>query len=907
MLVCLNLLPFMQAGSAVADDLPAAVKVEFFETHIRPILVDHCQDCHGEDDQYASLRLDHLAGFQKGSDNGPIVVPGNVEKSKLWHVLTVDREKDEAMPPGESLSAEQMAAIKQWIEQGAVWGAEADPELDLIDPSQHWAFQPVQKPKLPTGISAESDSIDHWIQSELAEKNLSMSPQADRRTLIRRLSFDLLGIPPTYDEVVAFEHDTSPDAYEKLVNQLLSRQEFGQKWGRHWLDIARYADTKGYVFTNERRFPFSYTYRDYVIEAFNNDVSYQDFVRHQLAADQYLEKDDPQLAAMGFLTVGPSFRGNNSFQIDDRIDVTMRGLMGLTVACARCHDHKFDPISMADYYGLYGVFNSSEQPDVLELPVIGEAKNPKAFEGFVKKREKIEQERADYVEKTRQKMETEVVEQAFIYFRSVLEKQEKLKPQKIESGDYQVRVRLATDLKNKLLRNSSFFPVARLWQLLSGMEEINTELVHKKLNAWEYKPKKKSLVPIANTAKDFLLTQTYEGTESLATAFTNLWQHTIKQEAEGNEQWKTFATHFRDNESPFKFTTENVSRYVYRSERNKISAIDKKYEKLLVESDGAPPRAMLMVDRESPREPVIFKRGNERMRGDRVERRFLRSIAEYSGVGTEKFQQGSGRKELAEAIIDPQNPLTARVWTNRVWKLLFGSSLVETLSDFGVRTPLPTHPELLDDLAYEFMQQNWSSKSLIRRIVLSKAYQQQSNYREEAYTANPSNSLYWKMNRKRFSFETLHDNLLAVSGELDHSHGGKSVELDGKNATTRRAVYGFIDRNNFPSLLRTFDFPSPDVSQADRPKTVVPQQALYLMNANFLRQRSEQLAKQVQEHSPQTPQQIQHITQKVFQRLPTSEEVQMMTDFLAKNENQNEQLIRLAHAMLMTNESCFVD
>ncbi|HYT88983.1 MAG TPA: DUF1549 domain-containing protein, partial [Gemmataceae bacterium] len=315
--------------------------LEFFETKIRPVLAEHCFSCHGPKKQQAGLRLDTPAFLRAGSDSGPVVVPGQPDKSLL--LQAVRHQGDLKMPPKGRLAAGAVADLAAWVSLGAPWpatGADKQPVVALW--KSHWAFQPVRKTAPPAvkGQPAEGSPIDAFILQRLEAKGLTLSAPTDRRTLLRRVTFDLIGLPPTAEEVDAFEKDTAPDAYEKVVDRLLSSPHYGERWGRHWLDVARYADTKGYVFTEERRYAYSYTYRDYVIRAFNEDKPYDQFVLEQLAADRLGLKDPRPLAAMGFLTLGRRFLNNVHDIIDDRIDVTTRGLLGLTVACARCHDHK---------------------------------------------------------------------------------------------------------------------------------------------------------------------------------------------------------------------------------------------------------------------------------------------------------------------------------------------------------------------------------------------------------------------------------------------------------------------------------------------------------------------------------------------------------------------------------------
>ena len=357
---------------AEASGLPDDA-VEFFEKEVRPVLAEHCYKCHGPDKQKAELRLDSRAAILKGSDVGPVVIPGKPEESSL--ILSVKHEGDSKMPAKEpKLAAEQIAALVQWVKIGLPWPDKDAPKLSAVEEAarSHWSFQPIRKPEPPTVVDSTAwaqSPIDRFILARLQKERLAPSPRAARRTLLRRATYDLTGLPPSYKELVAFENDPAPDAFARVVERLLASPAYGERMGRHWLDVARYADTKGYVFQEERRYPFAYTYRDWVIRAFNDDMPYDQFLIRQIAADHLGESND-SLAALGFLTLGRRFINNIHDIIDDRIDVVSRGTMGLTVTCARCHDHKFDPVTQKDYYALYGVFASSKEPELNELPLL---------------------------------------------------------------------------------------------------------------------------------------------------------------------------------------------------------------------------------------------------------------------------------------------------------------------------------------------------------------------------------------------------------------------------------------------------------------------------------------------------------------------------------------------------------
>ena len=384
------LLPCAGLAAETGKEAISAEDEKFFEEQVRPVLVEQCFKCHGDKKQESGLRLDSRASILRGGDSGEAAaIPGDSEKSLL--VKSINHVGDYTMPPDTKLPAKQIEALTTWVKIGLPWpNSTATPTPIVLTAAERanaaresqWSLRPVVRP-MPAEVKDANWSaatIDTFVLAKLAAAELTPSPEADRRTLIRRLSYDLLGLPPTMEEVQAFAADDSPDAYERLVDRLLASPHYGERWGRHWLDVARYADTKGYAFQKERRYPYAYTYRDYVIDAFNHDLPYNEFIREQLAADRLpLGEDKSALAAMGFLTTGRRFNNNND-DIDDQIDVVTRGLLGLTVACARCHDHKYDAIPTEDYYSLYGVFASSQEPD--DLPLVGEPQQGKAYDQF---------------------------------------------------------------------------------------------------------------------------------------------------------------------------------------------------------------------------------------------------------------------------------------------------------------------------------------------------------------------------------------------------------------------------------------------------------------------------------------------------------------------------------------------
>lgn len=680
------------AAVSAAEDTDGA---DFFERRVRPILVKHCYECHSEEagEQQGSLLLDRQAGWLKGGETGQAVLPGEPDASLLIKAVRYDND-DLQMPPEEPLDATQVRILEQWVARGA-----PGPRQDLGDTefsrlgdqgylfekaADHWAFQPVAMNEPPSVADKNwnQHAIDRFVYDRLMQSQLTPSRPADPRTLVRRLTFDLTGLPPVAVDVEAFvaAYEQDPKAaIESRVESLLDSSAFGEHFARMWLDVARYADTDSFYRPDTRTphyFPFAFTYRDYVIAAFNSDKPFDQFIREQFAADLMdLSPDAPELAALGFLAVGPHANRDQPEAIDDWIDVTTRGLMGVTVACARCHDHKYEPIPTTDYYALHGVFSS-----ILRIDPLDDAKQP-MIAGY----SASEQDQAEYAQK-----------------------------------------RAAIDKK------------------ISG--------------------------------------------------------------AGGK-----------------KATNNN------RSIAEKIRETE--LAELLLFHPGAPTHAMVVQERPRPIEPVVFVRGEPTVRGESVARRFL-TILDASQTPFAK--ENSGRLQLAERIVDPRNPLTARVFVNRVWGLLMGSYLVDTPSDFGLQGSTPTHPELLDWLAADFVSHGWSVKRLVRQIVTTRTYQQSSLHRDEMAAIDPQNLLLWRANRKHLSIEAIHDSMLAVAGQLDRTPRGRPGELWGEDYSRRRAIYGYVNRFNLDPTLRAFDFPTPMQTQPRRDESIVAPQALFTLNAPFV-------------------------------------------------------------------------
>lgn len=908
-LLCLFTILGMESLARAED--PA----HFFETKVRPLLAERCFECHGEAKQQGDVRLDLRAAILGEAEGEGLVVPGKPEESRLLQVLKFD-PYDTQMPPAGKLPEAEIAVLTAWVTQGAFW-----PENDPASGSgahardaheSHWAFQPIAAPIPPQLASSErvQTPIDRFLLARLEAVSLGFAPPADKRTLIRRATFDLTGVPPTPEEVEAFVADESPDAFPRLIDRLLASPHYGERWGRHWLDVARYADTKGYVFQEDIHYPYSYTYRDYVVDAFNQDKPFDRFVLEQLAADQLgLPADARELAALGFLTVGRRNLNNRPDIIDDRIDVTTRGLMGLTVACARCHDHKFDPVPTADYYSLYGVFDSSDEPSVTDLPVIAAPEQSEAFAKFEAELAAKRAEVAKYHAEQKTVIERELREQAENYLNASLP----------EAKPFEgARNTAVPHWKANLQKASNTDLVWGLWKRLSthGQPETFAQQTTREIAALRELPEFQS--GLGKFVLDSIGAQAPKSMAEMNRAYGGLLTLIVKrpdpQPEETKAQLDALDVKLRETGVPFAISDAELPRYFRRDENNRSRDLRKNVDTFIASSPVAPARAMVMTDRAQPAEPVIFERGNPGRRGAQVPRQFLEMLSERERQPFSK--EASGRLEMAQMIASPTNPLTARVIVNRVWQHHFGRGLVESTSDFGTQSDPPSHPELLDWLATEFIRGGWSIKKLHRVVMMSSAYQQSSLDRSRAepeiLTADPLNLLIWRMNPRRLEFEAMRDATLAVAEKLDPAMGGRPIPLF-ENNSKRRTIYGLVNRNDMPGVRRNFDFPTPDATVGERPRTTVPQQALFGMNSPFVIEQAQTLASDPEITAPEPAEEkVRRLYRRVLQRAPLADEEAIAVAFLQESgpgtgDGEMSRLAQLAQILLMSNEFYFIE
>lgn len=874
-----------------AAELPAE-QVEFFEAKVRPILVEACYKCHSVESgkSKGDLFLDSRDGSRKGGAGGAAVIPGKVDESLLIQAIRY-KDEDLQMPPadeGGKLSDDKIAILEEWVKMGAPdprTGGKPHP-MDMAEARKHWAFQPVVKPAVPKAKAAKqvATPVDAFILAKLEEKKLGLAPAADKRTLLRRVTYDLTGLPPTPEEVEAFVKDGTPDAYARVVERLLASPRYGERWGRFWLDVARFADTKGYLAGNvERRYPFSHTYRDYVIRAFNEDKPFDQFIVEQIAADHLpLGEDKSALAALGYLTLGRRFLNNQNDIIDDRIDVVTRGFMGLTVSCARCHDHKFDPIPTKDYYSLHGVFASSEEPE--EKPLMGPLVESEAYREFLRKQAEVDAKIKARGDEEVEKFLATARGKTGDYLLGAQEAQAMKPGEKIDTfaGARKLNPEVLTRWRALLGNAEKMTAQAAIlgpWQTLAALpSEGFTEKAGAAIASWQTEGAGVNARVAAGFMKDGK-PAALAGLKEAAAIYNTIFSEALKA-PDGDGAAEPLKQLMKADEAPPSLPRDSIARMVKRETDNKTAPLKREREALNWTEPGAPLRAMALVDKAKPANTKVFLRGNPANRGPEAQRQFLEIL---SGATREPFKKGSGRLELAQEIASAKNPLTARVLVNRVWGWHFGEALVRTPSDFGVRTEAPVHRELLDWLAASFVESGWSVKTLHRWIVLSSTYRQSSADVAAATAIDPDNRLVHRFNRRRLELEAMRDTLLAVAGGLDLRAGGLPEDLTKEPFSRRRTVYGFIDRQNLPGMFRTFDYPNPDVSSAGRFATTVPQQALYLLNSPFaIEQARAFIARPEIAKEASAAERIRTLYRIAYQREPDAAELALAQAFVAQ-------------------------
>jgi Protein of unknown function (DUF1553)/Protein of unknown function (DUF1549)/Planctomycete cytochrome C len=841
---------------------------DLFEKRIRPLLAARCLSCHSGPAARAGLHLDSPTDFSRKMASGKLViVAGKPEKSDL--IAAVSGSGSLQMPPGGKLTAEEIGYLTTWVAQGATW-----PSATKRISQELWALKPVQKYSLPPVKNSAWPTVpfDRFLLASMEGVGLQPSPPADKRTLCRRLYQDLTGLYPTSAQLNAFLTDPRPDAYERLVDTLLGSRSYGERWARHWMDIARYADSVEDIGPGDTTPSAAFAYRDWLINALNADMPYNQFLTLQIAAgSQGIKADKADLAACGFLTLGRKFGGNPNDVIDDQLDVIMRGTQGLTIGCARCHDHKFDPLSMSDYYALTGVFGScTSGPEVLQ------DRDKQTYTNELKRRtDAINQ----FLEGVEERGRERLVSSAARYMMAST-KPENTDPKAAQGYDpiAAARWRQALDAAK-----GDLDPVFAPW---FGYAELKPA---------EFAAKSEGLARLYRQNSQTRVRLNWQ----VAMMFAGKPPASLAEVAERYQrlfvdvaaQWKRTRLAARDAGQPEPKglpvpAQEGVRQIFYGAngplssgdaagaeqnlsleERSVLDALRRRVAEL-ENSPIAPVRAYVMRDNPAPINAHLLYRGDPARPGEEVPRRF---VSVMNSVSPGVFSHGSGRADLAAAIVSPRNPLTARVFVNRVWMYLYGDAIVKTPGDFGSRGELPTNPALLDWLATEFMENGWSIKHLIKTIVTSSAYRMSTAANPDGVRLDPENRLFWRQNRKRLDFEQLRDALLMAGGDIEPSDGGKPFDILARPFVRKRTLYAAVDRDNLPTVFRVFDFASPDASTAERFVTISPQQALFLLNSPFCTEQAVRLANSAGAGAMSTA--VNEVTMRLFGRTAGEKEI----------------------------------
>jgi hypothetical protein len=921
--------PAKPAGQSDAT----AQGIAFFEKKIRPVLVEHCAECHfpqTDKEPAGGLLLNSRAASHRGGDSGPAVVPGKVDESLLLDALRYDGFE---MPPQGKLPQAVIDDFTAWIKLGApdprvAESAPVSAGVDLEQGRQYWSFQQPRKTPPPEVQSVDwpRDEVDRFILARLEALELQPAGDADRAVLLRRVYFDLTGLPPSVEAQQRFLAATDPQALAREVDRLLASEEFGQRWGRHWLDVARYAESSGGG--RSQIFPNAWRYRDYVIDAFNTDKPYDRFVREQVAGDLLPHESDSQrsaqLIATGFLALGPKNLDNQDKEllrmdvVDEQIDTLGRAFLGMTLGCARCHDHKFDPVPTKDYYALAGIFRSTKSllPGNVsgfvqeELPVEAarrkmqaeHAKQQKAIEKEIAsakaqlKRLQQEIKLAGIVVDDRQarltgswqssKHSPHFVGESYLHDdrQGQGTKRAEFVPELPSAGVYEVRVAY-----NHGETRETKVPVVVRHAEGESIQHLNQKKapsiggLFTSVGRFRFDPQQAPSVTITNNdatghvivdavqfvrVKERAESSADKGQPGTTTADSDAAAMDLSSgvavgiETAATEQAdKVKADHVKtaDEKTVREKTVREADQNKADSERefesaDRLDSVSRELKQLEAQlgrhKKNAPPtlpRAMCVIDEAEVDDCPLCIRGNVHNVGDPVPRGFL----SFMDPSPETISPGqSGRLELAQWLSSLENPLVARVMVNRVWQKLFGQGLVRSVDNFGLAGETPSHPELLDYLAVEFVEQGWSVKQLIRRLVLSRTYQM-STVVEERPAADPENRLLWRMRRKRLEAEALRDSILAISGALDPRAGGSTIrpgtesEFGYEFDTHRRSVYVPVFRNALHDAFTVFDFADPNLVIGQRNVSTLPAQALYLMNSPMLIRQSRQAAERL--------------------------------------------------------------
>ena len=878
----------------------AADPADFFEKKIRPIFADNCQGCHNPELKTGGLDLSTPEGFANGSQSGPIVSHDNPESSRLLRV--VGYQEKLKMPPRMKLGDPEIAALREWVMAGAPWpGIEVTPSANVgeqqaetaeplftEDQRKFWAFQPVNDPG-PPEVHLESwiqSPIDRFVLAKLDKKGLEPASPADKPTLLRRATFDLTGLPPTEEEIAEFVADGSPEAFERIVSRMLGSPRYGERWGRHWLDVARYADSTGN--DEDHRYPHAWRYRDYVIAAFNQDMPYDQFVREQIAGDLLLSNDldgvnRRGIVATGFLALGPKALAQQDKDkmlydvYDEQMDVVTKAFMGLTVTCARCHDHKFDPILTKDYYSLVGIFASTKSfrlpRTFVSKPWVTPLGPEEEYQRYLQHRDDIASKKFEIVDTVSEHVERHnrrLVGNLAEYMLGA----RRVYHDGAAPGDVAVEEQLDQDV------------LARWVAYLKPQ----TDDGRVQLTDWHSAPQE--TLPEAALAYQVRF-------EELACEWREtmrLWRKAVKKAVKRKNMPPPDRPKFDPEEDPFFYNvsfselgpfalSEEQQDAVIPAPIGTVVAGLRQELKLLEETLPSEPDLASSVAEGDVVQQKIFIRGDHHNPGEAVSRGFPKIL---DGRDEPPITEGSGRLALAEWLARDDHPLTARVMVNRIWQWHFGAGLVRSPNNFGKLGARPTHPDLLDYLAKRFIEGGWSIKRMHRLIMLSSTYQMSGEAGADSLREDLENRLLTRFQRRRLNVEAIRDSLLAMDGSLDLEMGGTlqfGIGTDRENSNDRlslnpekvdrRLVYLPLRRANLPTLLNLFDFGDATTTLGKRLVTNVAPQALFMMNSDFVATRARNLAQTLLDDSgPGNAQRLERAYLITLNRRPESYEIE---------------------------------
>lgn len=858
-------------GSAPWDE---TAKLEHFEKKVRPILHERCIECHSSEKKIkGGLSLETGALTLKGGDTGPAILPGAPEKSLLIEAVRYGNH-DLQMPPKGRLSDSEIRALEDWVKMGApdprtgLTQSKPTRTIDIEKGRNFWSFAPLKR----TPAAAAKDSpvlIDTFVLEALKKEGLSMSPPADKRTLIRRATFDLTGLPPTPQEIDLFLADSSPEAFERVVERLLASPAYGERWGRHWLDVARYADSNG--MDENIAFGHAWRYRDYVVDSFNADKPFDRFIVEQIAGD-LLPHSREAITATGFLSLGARVLAEPDLQklemdiIDEQIDTVGKAFLGMTLGCVRCHDHKFDPVSQEDYYAMAAIFRStrslsSEKMGAIKFWHEHSTATAEQMEENKKHQETLKAKKAEvasYTERSRSAARMRIQEQAADYLVAAADLPADVTQEQAENTAKKSGLNAAILLNcRKVLATSPADPVFAQWHALTASgSKADIRLHYASLFSNAIRAKKGAEYEALTNSKGFL---------ALPARNTDLLE---------------------------------------KEQLSKIEQLNQEAARIESETPELP-GVMSVADKEVVKTIKVHLRGNYLTLGKSVERGFPEVMRTTLTKPIFPAKQ-SGRLELARWIASGEHPLTARVIVNRVWRWHFGRGIVSTTDNFGILGAKPSHPELLDWLARGFVENGWSIKDLHRQIMSSAAYQQSSypsppaSGQPDPQTVDPENRLLWRANMRRLEAEEIRDALLACSGWLDPKVGGKTIPRrnrefvfnhTSKDATTyesaRRALYLPIIRNHLCDIFEQFDYPDPTTPAGSRNSTVVAPQALIMMNAPVVARCGQELAGLLDKITDES-ERIEAAYQILYARTPSQNELRNATRLIRDFESSSE-------------------